>query len=294
MKKIFPGLALILAAFASSCRPDPIDIEVAPANEKLVICSQIVPNSIMVIGLTRSFSALDAGGQADTLQNDFLQRILVEDAIVTVSHPGGVDTLYMLAPGIYASIGVLLTDYGMYTVHAKDPSTGLEASATTELLPQITFDSIRPFVAVEPVSGDSSAYIHYELTDFPNQEDFYVACYYRKSQDTSAFDIYNYFSRGTNELSNFDLISDADFDANGRLVRDRILEEVELTDTIACTVSHITKGYYEFLTAYKRSSSLFNQLSGEPINYPSNVENGYGYFNTHFPDIRIYAMADYW
>ena len=294
MKKQTRYFFLFLAtAFAIvSCRPDPIDIDVPPAEERLVIASQIIPNSSMFVGLTRSFSPLDPGGNEDTLQDDFLSRILVEDAIVTVTHPGGVDTLYMLTPGVYASINVLLTSYGTYTIHAKDPLTGQEVTAETELMPQVQFDSVRPYATV--IAGDSVPFLHYELTDYGPGENFYVACYYRKSQDTSAFDLNNYFTQGTNELSAFDLISDSDFDANGKLARDQQLFGVELSDTIACTVSHITKGYYEFLTAYKRSSSLFNQLSGEPINYPTNVEGGYGYFNTHFPDIRIFFLPDYW
>lgn len=286
-------MLVVIALALTSCRPDPIDIDVAPAEEKLVIASQIIPNNIMVVGLTRSFSALDAGGQEDTLQDDFLNRILVENATVTVTHPGGIDTLYMVTPGIYASITVLLTNYGTYTIHAKDPLTGQEVTATTELLPAIEFDSIQPYISIDPATTDSAAFIHYELTDFPNEENYFVACYYRKSQDTSAFDLNNYFSQGTNELSSFDLITEQEFDENGKLVRNQQLYGVDINDTIACTVSHITKGYYEFLSAYKRSSSLFNQLSGEPINYPTNVEGGYGYFNTHFPDIRIYALPDY-
>lgn len=282
-----------IALLFTDCRPEPIDIDVKPADEKLVIASQIIPNSVMVVGLTRSFSPLDPGGNADTIPNDFLSRILVPDAIVTVSGPGGTDTLYMVTPGIYASITVLLYDYGTYTIHAKDPSTGEEVTATTELLPQVFFDSIQPYIGTDPVSGDSAPYIHYELNDYSSGEDYYVACYYRKSQDTSAFDLNNFFSQGTNELTSFLLISDQDFDQNGHLSRNQQLVNVGIDDTIACTIAHITKGYYEFLTAYQRSSSLFNQLSGEPINYPSNVEGGYGYFCTQFPDIRIYYLPDY-
>ncbi len=289
MKYFFPFLITVFTSM--SCRPKPIDIDVKPAAEKLVICSQIVPNSIMVVGLTRSFSPLDPGGNQDTMPASFLNRILVPNAIVTVTHPGGTDTLYMLTPGLYASVNVLLENYGTYIVHAKDPSTGETVSATTELLPQEHFDSIQPFKRL--VGNDTAAFIHYELTDFPSSEDYYVACYYRKSQDTSAFDINNYFSRGTNELNGFDLISDADFDQNGKLKRDQQLFGVGLTDTIACTIAHITQGYYEFLTAYKRSSSLFNQLSGEPINYPTNVQGGYGYFNAQIPDVRYFFLRNY-
>jgi hypothetical protein len=288
-KSIFIFISAVI--FLVSCQPKPIDIDVPPAEEKLVIASQVLPNSVMVVGLTRSFSPLDADGHEDTLQNSFLDRILVPDAIVTVTHPSGTDTLYMLTPGIYASINVLLVDYGTYTVHAKDPSTGLEVTATTELLPRVYFDSIQPYKQV--VDGDTVPFVHYELNDYGSASDYYVVCYYRKSQDTSAFDLNSYFNQGSNELNAFDLITDQDFDEHGKLTRNQQLVDVSTTDTIAVTVSHITKGYYEFLTAYKRSSSLFNQLSGEPINYPTNVEGGYGYFNTHFPDIRIYALINY-
>ncbi|CAN5379010.1 hypothetical protein BH09BAC5_BH09BAC5_16160 [soil metagenome] len=282
---------VIIVTTIISCTPKPIDIDVKPAEEKLVIASQILPNNIMVVALTRSFSPLDTGGNADTIQNSFLDRILVANAIVTVTHPGGTDTLFMLTPGIYASVNILLTEYGSYTLHAKDPSTGEEVTATTQLLPQVGFDSIQPIKRF--IDGDSIPFVHYELTDYGAASDFYVVCYYRKSQDTSAFDINNYFSQGSNQLNSFDLITDADFDENGKLIRDTQLYDVSTSDTIAVTVSHITQGYFEFLTAYKRSSSLFNQLSGEPINYPTNVEGGYGYFMTHFPEIRIFDLNQY-
>jgi hypothetical protein len=199
----------------------------------------------------------------------------------------------MLTPGIYASLNVLLVDYNSYTLHAKDPATGLEVTATTQLLPQERFDTIWPYKGVLAGYPDSVVYAHYELTDFPSSDDYYVACYYKKSSDTSAFDVNTFFSQGTNELSGFDIFSDRDFDQNGKLSRNVYLPYVGLHDTIACTIAHITKGYYEFLDAYKRSSSLFNELSGEPINYPTNVEGGYGYFATEYPDIRFFDMNLY-
>ncbi|HEU4716193.1 MAG TPA: DUF4249 domain-containing protein [Bacteroidia bacterium] len=275
----------------SGCVPKPIDIDVPPAPEKLVVAAQVIPNHIMVIGLTHSFSALDSGGNQDTLSNSFINRILVSHAIVTLDHPGGTDTLYQLTPGIYASVNVLLSSYGSYTLHAKDPETGEEIKATTQLLPQIRFDTIIPSIVL--AGNDSTVNIHYELTDFPAEENYYVVSYYRKSQDTSAFDIYSYFQQGSNELNTFDLVSDADFDQDGKLSRDKQLPGIGINDTIAVTVANITKGYYEFLTAYKRSGSLFNQLSGEPIDFPTNVEGGYGYFATQFPDVHFYYMSNY-
>ena len=71
------------------------------------------------------------------------------------------------------------------------------------------------------------------------------------------------------------------------------LDEATYRDSIAVILSHVTKGYFEFLNAFKKSGALINQLTGEPINYPTNVNNGYGYFNAYFPTTRIYDLNKY-
>jgi hypothetical protein len=295
MKKysIYKFVSVLLVAFsATSCLPDPIDIDIAPAPVKLVITSQIVPGQTMIVGLTRSFSALSDGANQDTISSNFTDSILVENALVTVDHPGGTDTLFMIAPGIYASVTVLLNNYGSYTLHAFDPATNLRITATTQLMPTIIPDSVTPYFVYQP--DDTNLFVHYEMTDFPSEENFYVVNFYRKNSDSSSsFDPNTYFQQGQNQLNGFDLITETDFDQSGRLVRNRELEGIGYNDTIAVTISHITKGYYEFLTAYKRSGSLINQLTGEPINFPTNVQGGYGYFNAHFPSVRIFELVDY-
>jgi len=34
-------------------------------------------------------------------------------------------------------------------------------------------------------------------------------------------------------------------------------------------------------------SSYIQSLLGEPVNYPSNVAGGLGWFTLHFPDVRV-------
>jgi hypothetical protein len=48
-----------IAATLYSCEPKPIDIDVKPAEARLVVSSQIVPQKNMIIALTKSFSPLD-------------------------------------------------------------------------------------------------------------------------------------------------------------------------------------------------------------------------------------------
>jgi hypothetical protein len=273
------------------CRTKPIDIDVKPGKPKLVVASQILPGNIMVVGLSTSFSALANSTQNDTVSSNFLDNILVKDAFVTVSYSNKIDTLFMVTPGIYSSVSTLQQDYGFYTLFAREPSTNEEIKASSVLLPKVKFDTIFPII--NKSVQDTSVSIKYEFTDIPGQDNWYVVNYYLKQSAATGFNISNYFNKGSSKLlADFDLLSDKTF-SQGKYSAETILYSVGHTDTIAVSISNISEGYYQFLTAYKRSGSFFNQLSGEPINYPTNVNNGYGYFNTHYPDIKIFDLNKY-
>ncbi|TAE46296.1 MAG: DUF4249 family protein [Bacteroidetes bacterium] len=62
-------------------------------------------------------------------------------------------------------------------------------------------------------------------------------------------------------------------------------------DTVAVALSHVSKGYYEFLSARQRSnSSIFVTLLKEPVSYSTNVTGGYGFFTLHVPAIRLFIL----
>ena len=71
------------------------------------------------------------------------------------------------------------------------------------------------------------------------------------------------------------------------------LESVLPTDSLVMTLSNINEDYFNFLSLRKRSQNLFTEIVNEPINYPTNVENGLGFFNTHFPDIYFFDLNEY-
>jgi hypothetical protein len=284
---------LILASVLFGCVPKPIDIDVKAADPKLVLASQVIPNQIMIVSLTRSFSALEGQGiqDDDSLNNDFLDKILVENAIVTVTYFGVVDTLYMISPGVYGSINTLQYNYGTYTLYAKDPQTGEEINATTLLIPQVQFDTIYPQVIKNP--GDTVIKVNYTFHDDPSAENYYVVNYIRKSNSTSPLDINQVFSQGSNGIiKEFELLDDNSF-TNSIYSVSKELEEASPHDSIAVMLSHISKGYFEYLNAFKKSGAIINQLTGEPINYPTNVNNGYGYFNAYYPSTRIFDLNNY-
>ncbi len=288
---LLPIVCFLLSILFNSCIPKPIDIKVDPPKPKLVVSSQIIPGQIMVVALTRSFSALSSAAHADS-SNSYLDSIVTKNALVTVSYNGQTDTLPMLIPGLYLSINTLQQNYGTYKLYAKDYEGGLEASATTTLLPAVKFDTIIP--KVEKGAKDTIVKVAYTFTDLPGVENYYVVSYFLKRAGGSGVDVNNFFNRGSNQLSAIDLFSDKTFDnPSFTFTRDFIGVGIKPTDTVALVLSNISKGYYEFLSTYKRAGDWFNQLSGEPINYPTNVEGGYGYFNANYADYRIYYLKDY-
>ncbi|MGQ0827279.1 MAG: DUF4249 family protein [Bacteroidota bacterium] len=286
-------LFILIILLIGGCIPDPIDIDVSPSEPRLVVSSYIIPQKIMTVLLTKSFSPLEPLSNQDSISQDEIDKILVSNAFVTVAYNNRVDTLKMLTAGIYVSTNTLLLDYGTYTLYAYDPSTGLSIIAVTNLLPQVKFDTLYPSIVKNP--GDTVVSINYEISDNLNEENYYVGNFILKQPSKGAnLDISSYFGSGSNKiLSVFDLLNDASF-TDGKLIKTMVISPlVKSSDTVAVELANISKGYYEFLTAYKRSSKLMNQLTGEPINYPSNVQNGYGYFNAHYPDGKIFFLKNY-
>ena len=280
---------LLFVLFFSSCIPKPIDIDIKPPTPKLVIASQIIPNSIMLVSVTRSFSALNSSAQSNNVSQNLLDTVLVSNAFVTVTHGTIIDTLFMLSPGIYGSINVLQQTGGTYELYVHDTQRNLEAQASSILLPRVLFDTVTPFVTRSP--QDTTVAIEYTFTDDPSTANYYLVNYIVKlhSGDPLSIDLNSYFPNQQNKvLSDFDLISDQTF--TGTYTKRTDLFTATGTDTIAVTLSNISKGYFEFLTAFKRANGVINTLTGEPITYPTNILGGFGYFNTHYPDVKYYDL----
>ncbi len=276
-----------------SCQPKSIEIDIPTPEQQMVVASHIIPSKIMIIGLTKSFSALESDSKKDTMSQDFLNKILVDSAFVTISYLNKTDTLFRVSPGIYASLNTLLNDNGVYTLRAKDLRTNKEIIATTTLLPQVVFDTIVPRLNVS--GKDTIVHITYEFSDMPGIENYYVINYYVKTDSVKGgqFDLNQFFGKGSNKLlTAFELFSDKEM-PNGKMTVDLPLLEVKTSDSLVVTLSNISKGYYEFLTAFRKSGDPINLITGEPINYPSNVNNGYGYFNAYYPDVHFFDLKKY-
>lgn len=284
--KIYLLIGFIAIAF-SACAPDPIDIMLPPHQPKLVIFSQVIPEHYMIVGVSKSFSSL--AGEADSLSGDssHLAGTLVEHALVTISFGDKVEMLEHMGGGMYASTSIH-QHYGQtYTLYVKDSVSGLSITATSKMLPLVDFDSIKP--AVERKPDDTAITMHYSFTDVPGIENFYMINLHvpKKDSTLSYASLLNIKRKEPTMI----LISDKMM-KNGRYSVTQKLD-VSAKDTVAFTLSNISEEYFMFLSAYQKSGKLFNQVTGEPINYPSNIIGGYGFFNTHNPAIKVFDLNEY-
>jgi hypothetical protein len=87
------------------------------------------------------------------------------------------------------------------------------------------------------------------------------------------------------------LIDDTEFDGGQYAETFRVFpRDYEPGDTIAVSLSNISQDYYDFMEKRIDNRFSFIEYLSEPVNYPSNVVGGKGYFNLYVPDIRIFVF----
>jgi hypothetical protein len=245
---------LVPLSFACETQPIPVQLKAPPV--KLAVASQFVPDRGVVVFLTRTFSPLEEAPERerDTLSNPFLEKILVKDAVVTLSAGGRTDTLRMLSPGVYGGLTVPQSPYTPYELYAHDPLTGETVTAAAETLPPVTFERVEPAIVY---SDDEDAYVEvrYAFRDDPAVQNWYLVNYYRRvTLDLERADAQHVYRRRQQPVPG--LRPDLGRKPGRPLFsRDRRLAEIGVTDTIGVSVSNISRGYYEFLALYGRSGN---------------------------------------
>jgi len=284
-------LALLSICFWQ-CTPDPLEIDIPAEDPEIVVFSQVIPNALMSVVLTRTINSLEfSSDNGDTLNTNILENILVSGANVTVSYNGQTDSLFEIANGFYTSLFPLQIENEVYTLNIE--ADGKTLTSSSLMLPQIAFESVTPNIVRS--DNDTLVTIDYAINDLPG-DNWYMINFYKQAtnSDTSVvnIDLNNFFERGTNIETRTVLLTDQLFE-NPLHSATIELPELNPTDSIFVTISNINETYYNFLGLRSSSESFFTNLTKEPINYPTNIENGLGFFNTHFPDIATFDLNEY-
>ncbi|MTI39882.1 DUF4249 family protein [Fulvivirga lutimaris] len=264
---------LCVSALLTACLPEPLPVNNVPVLENTVVVgSQELPDEFIAISLSKSFGALDAGPDSDI--EALLDELLIDSVEMFIEVAGQNYQLQNLTNGIYLGTDIPEIVGEEYTLSFINPLNKKPVVSKSNLLPFIGFDSLE--ISLNETAFDTLINVNLWIED-PAQKNWYMVNVQTFNED------YDIQARPYTEL-----LDDIDF--NGELYNHKFtipFRDYEPGDTIFVSMANINEEYYEFLKLRKdQRFSLLDGL-GEPINYPTNVENGLGFFHTHQPDIRF-------
>jgi hypothetical protein len=271
-----------------ACNPAPLEVIIKEQDPKLVISSQVIPGDFMLVTVSRSFSPLKGEEQKDDSSEAFLQSVLVNRARVVIQHDGQDDTLFRVSPGVYLSNLVLLSPASDIRLSVYDSTTGERISAQSTMLPQVPMTET---YIDYTVNGDDTIFkLHYTFVD-PPESNWYLTSVLKIDPNESFVQnnatIFSGSDRYVFEKRTYDKALP---NQNGEVTITERLYDVHTNDTLAVVFTNISSQYFDFLEARNRSQNLISFITGEPVTYPSNVEGGYGFFNTHNPQIKVIGI----
>lgn len=275
---------VLLCYGAFSCLPDPLEVRNIPSVQpEIVVNTQIIPDGSLGVFLSKTFGALEASNDSDPF--DLIPAISVDDALVILQGPASRDTLPFLGNGIYGGINFSFQPGDDYTLYVNSRSLGV-VEATTTVSPRAYFESLsleRYFNGFD----DTLVQVSYVIEDPAANKNLYMINVQRFSirEDIAgqmlAPRVYT------------KLIDDAEYD--GTVVADTLRatpRDFAAGDTVAVFLSNINQSYYDFMKLRLDNRVGFVEFISEPVNYPSNVTGGRGFFNLHIPDIRLFILDE--
>ena len=271
---------LLILTVLTGCLPDPLSVDGIPVvKPQIVVSTQIIPDQSIVVFLTKTFGALEASDRSDP--ETLLNQIAVNDATVTITGPGGTYTLPFLDNGIYGSLIIPFEAGQVYELKVVSESLG-EVSAVTTVKPLVTFDEISASLHYTGFD-DTLAQVTYQFKDAIGKN-AYMLNVQHIERDELLEDLLN-----PNSYTR--LLEDANFDGQEYGETFRVFpRDFSPGDTITVSLSNISEEYYKFMQLRLDNRFSFIEYLGEPINYPSNVKGGKGFFNLYVPDIRWFVM----
>lgn len=273
-------ILIIAACGITSCLPEPLSVDGIPVVQpQIVVSTQIIPDQSLVVALTRTFGALDASDDSDA--QELLDQIAVSDAIVTLVGPDGTDTLTQIENGIYGNVQFDFVVGDTYTLNVHSPTMG-DVTATTTVMEAIRFNDIEADLYTNGFD-DTLAQITYNLID-PSGRNWYMLNVQEVEQEDFEENLLNprAFTR---------LVEDVSFEGQSYTEQFRVVpRDYSVGDTIAVSISNISREYYEFMELRMDNRFSFVEYLSEPVNYPSNVVGGKGFFNLYLPDFRIFVL----
>ena len=275
------GLAVVIAALLfGRCMPEAIEVDgIAAARVEIVVSSQMIHDQSLLVMVTRTVGALDASD--DSNPRTLLTEIAVNDAVVTLTGPYGTDTLRFVGTGIYSVTGQDFKPDDVYHLTVDSRTLGT-VHATSEVRSKATFKHVEAELYYSAF-GDTLAQITYTFED-PEEKNWYMVNVQEVERDDAVANMLNprAFTR---------LIDDSSFNGQSYGERFRVFpRDYRPGDSIAVTIANVSEEYFRFMKLRQDNRYSFLEFVSEPIDYPSNVIGGRGFFNLYVPEVEFFAF----
>jgi hypothetical protein len=281
MKQLFIGSVIIsVLNVLVSCLPEPLAIDGLPVvKPEIVVSTQIVPDRSLVVLLTKTFGALE--GSDDSDPQELLRQIAVDDAIVVITGRNRIDTLVNLGYGFYGDVIIPFESGDEYGLYARSETLG-EITSTTTVKEQIQFEDIYAGLWTNGF-GDTLAQVTHAFIDPPGKN-----WYMLNVQEVEREDI---IENLLNPNAFMRLHDDIDFEGTELEETFHVFpRDYHPGDTIVVSLSNISNDYYDFLKLRVDNRFSLVQYLSEPVNYPSNINGGKGFFNLYIPDVKVFVL----
>lgn len=287
-------LSATLAIMALACcrKPQPLDIAIPHGTDKMVISSNVVNEHLIIV--TAGYSIRPTANLTMWANDSLPAEIFIDSAIITINAPDEAPvSLHKISPGIYSTSDITLKPDKEYKLTVADCKKGLVATATTSYITNSKHIS----VSTNNAGRENDSLLNVDLSiDETAAGDCFFVSYSTVSQLRKTVNKLTSSApvTGLSSLVSFEPKQIQLFDggmAKQNKIQGSFMAKAGMGDTLVVQVARIDKAYYKYLTAYKRTGYFINQLTGEPINLPSNIKIGYGYFALYQPQALIFDVA---
>lgn len=274
LKHIF--LFAALATLAACNLEKEVDIDLPEYDGQPVVECYLEPGKPFRLLLSNSYSFFDPFG----LDSTFLQKTLLDGALVTIAYNGQVDTLpnqlsFELNPlkiFNYTGKNLVPATPGLQFELNITLANGKTVQGQTTMLPFVPIDSIKTEWIID--NGDSLARILTYITDDTTQENFY---------------------RRMLNYSSLDSLPEQDFLASDRISTTNLLAfgtgyDLMPGDTVYNAIFHIQKDYYDYIESVQLAVFGNQNPFAQPSPIKSNVRgtaNPLGIFTCLVYDRRM-------
>lgn len=270
-------IAVLCTSIIACRKPAPLDIAVPQAAKTIVVSSASPNNRTLVIAAGYTFhSALHADSVTDN-QDALISEYMIDSGSATLSYDGNTELpLHRITKGVFARNDLQLQPGKSYTLTVVDKKNNIITKGSATYMSPPVVNHVAPLKTVN--GTDTVIQFRFELDNIQPGEYYYV------SYKTSS--VIRPTGGGSKKemLHNFEpkkvLLYNSKDAVNNKLTKTITLSAAG-RDTIDVEIAKIDGGYYKYLDAYIKTGYLVNQLTGEPVNLPSNMSNGYGYFTMH-------------